>query len=81
MLPAVLGRIHPKWGAPYVAILVVFASALVSFFLPSSFSVLVPCRQHSGHAQNVATPPGRRWLVEHHPELHRRAKFMLTDGP
>ncbi len=78
VLPAVLGRIHPKWGTPYVAILVVFALALVSFFLPSSLLFLFLAANIPVMLKYVSHCWAAARLVEHHPELHRRAKFMLS---
>jgi APA family basic amino acid/polyamine antiporter len=40
-LPAALGRIHPKYGTPYVATIVAFAASCVGLLLPTSLLFLL----------------------------------------
>lgn len=78
VLPEVFGRIHPRWGTPHVAVLAVFLIACTGLFLPSSLVFLFLAVGIPTTLKYLCNCWSAWRLVDHHPDLHKRAKFRLS---
>jgi basic amino acid/polyamine antiporter, APA family len=77
-LPAVLGRIHPRWGTPHVAIIAAYTCGVAGLFLPSSLVFLFLAVNVPTVLKYLTNCVCAIRLVNHHPELHAQARFHLS---
>ncbi len=77
-LPAVLAKIHPKWGTPYVAVIAVFVSGTLSLLLPQSLLFLFLAANLPTVLKYLSNCLAALRLVDRYPELHERAHLKLS---
>lgn len=77
-LPAVLAKIHPRWGTPYVAVIVVFLCGTLSLFFPPSLLFLFLAMNLPAMLKYLGNCLAALRLVDRYPALHERAKFKLS---
>jgi APA family basic amino acid/polyamine antiporter len=77
-LPASLGRIHPRWGTPYVATTVVFVLGLLALLLPDDLIFLFLAANIPTMLKYFSNCWSALRLVDRHPALHAAAKFPMT---
>jgi APA family basic amino acid/polyamine antiporter len=80
VLPSALGRVHPTFGTPYVALMVVFCLCALGLLLPSSLTLLflavnIPTLLMYGAASLSAAR-----VCAKHPELYEAAGLKLGRG-
>jgi APA family basic amino acid/polyamine antiporter len=80
VFPAAFARIHPRWGTPHVAVISVFAFGVVGLLLPSSLVFLFLAVSIPTTLKYVSNCWSAWRLVERNPELHARARFVLSRG-
>ncbi|MBL4802362.1 MAG: amino acid permease [Emcibacter sp.] len=76
-LPKVLGRVHVRWGTPWVSAIVVYISALVSLALPDSLIFLflaVNIPTILKYASNCFSAMG---IMKRRPDLYESAAFKM----
>ncbi|MFC3051527.1 APC family permease [Kordiimonas pumila] len=76
-LPKVLGKVHSRWGTPWVSAIAVYLSALVSLALPTSLVFLflaVNIPTILKYAFNCFSAMG---MMERRPDLYERAAFKM----
>jgi APA family basic amino acid/polyamine antiporter len=78
VFPAVIARVHPTWGTPYVAVNTVFVLATAGLLLPSSLVFLFLAVSIPTTLKYISNCWSAWRLVDHFPELHRRALFSLS---
>ncbi len=77
-LPAVLGKVHPRWQTPHVALIAVFLLGCIGLLLPMELTFLflavnIPNLLKYGSICLVAAR-----VTEHHPDLYEAAAFKLS---
>lgn len=75
VLPAALGRIHPRWRTPHVALLAVFAIGCVGLFLPMELTFLFLAVNIPNLLKYASICLSAARVAAHHPELHAQAGF------
>jgi APA family basic amino acid/polyamine antiporter len=74
-LPAVLGRAHPKWGTPHVAMTLVLVLSTVGLLLPDELLFLFLAVNLPSLFKYMANCVAAMFLVRNHPELYEAAAF------
>lgn len=77
-LPSVLGKIHPRFGTPHIAVLVAFAFAMSGLFLPSDLIFLLLAVNIPTMLKYLACSLCAVRVVDHHPEISKGAKLELS---
>ncbi len=77
-LPASLGRIHPRWGTPYVATTVVFILGLLALLLPDDLIFLFLAANIPTMLKYFSNCWSALRLVDRHPALHAAATIPMT---
>ncbi|WKL57029.1 APC family permease [Asticcacaulis sp. ZE23SCel15] len=72
-LPSVFNKIHPKFGTPYMAILIGWGAGLAGIFLPDDLVFLLLAVNIPTMLKYMACSISATNLVKHHPELHANA--------
>ncbi|HLF31473.1 MAG TPA: APC family permease [Xanthomonadales bacterium] len=77
VLPAMLARVHPRWGTPWVATTVVFALCTLGLLMPLNLvflflAVNIPTLLKYGATSFAATR-----VVRHHRDIYDAAPFKL----
>jgi APA family basic amino acid/polyamine antiporter len=80
VLPAQLGRIHPKWGTPHVAVTVAFGCCLLGLFLPSNLVFLFLAANVPTLLKYLGTCLSALRVLRNHPEVYARAGFRPQRG-
>jgi APA family basic amino acid/polyamine antiporter len=75
VLPAPLGRIHPKWGTPHVAVTVAFGCCLLGLLLPSNLVFLFLAANIPTLLKYMGTCLSALRVLRNHPEVYARAGF------
>jgi basic amino acid/polyamine antiporter, APA family len=78
VLPAPLGRIHPKFGTPYVATIVAFAACVLGLFLPSSLLFLFLAVNVPTMMKYLGSCLAAWNLAAKHPEIHAEARLRFS---
>jgi basic amino acid/polyamine antiporter, APA family len=78
MLPAALGRIHPRWQTPHIALLAVFAIGCAGLFLPMELTFLFLAVNIPNLLKYAAICLSAARVTERHPELYELAAFKLA---
>lgn len=79
MLPSALGRVHPRWGTPYVACLVVFAFCVAGLLLPMSLTFLFLAVSIPTLLKYVSTSLCVGRVVRVFPEIYQQATFRFSE--
>jgi APA family basic amino acid/polyamine antiporter len=77
-LPAVLARIHPRWGTPHVAATAAFLLGVLALALPSNLVFLFLAANIPTMLKYFFNCLSAVRLVDHHAGLHRQAAFRLS---
>jgi APA family basic amino acid/polyamine antiporter len=77
VLPSAFARIHPTWRTPHVATMAAYVCTLVGLLLPSSLVFLFLAVNVPTMLKYMFNCFAAVGLVNHHPELHARAKVRL----
>ncbi|WP_374469970.1 APC family permease [Phenylobacterium sp.] len=77
VLPAPLGRIHPKFGTPHIATIVAFVACLAAVFLPSSLLFLLLAVNVPTMMKYMGTCLAAWNVARSHPEVHAAARLRF----
>ena len=77
VLPAALARVHPRFGTPWVALIVVFAACTLGLLLPSSVTQLFLAVNIPTLLMYAAASLSAARVAGRHPEIYRNAKLKL----
>jgi APA family basic amino acid/polyamine antiporter len=77
VLPAVLGRIHPRFGTPHVATIVAFGACCAGLFLPSSLLFLLLAVNVPTMMKYLGSCLAAYVVADRHPEIHAQARLRL----
>jgi APA family basic amino acid/polyamine antiporter len=79
-LPSVLARVHPRFGTPYVALIVVFCLCSLGLLLPSSLTLLFLAVNIPTLLMYAAASLSAAQVAAKHPDIYAAAKFKLGRG-
>jgi basic amino acid/polyamine antiporter, APA family len=79
-LPAMLGRIHPRFGTPHVATVVAFAAACTALLLPSSLLFLLLAVSVPTMLKYFGTCLAAYSAAANHPEVRAAARLRFSPG-
>jgi basic amino acid/polyamine antiporter, APA family len=79
-LPAVLGRVHPKFGTPHIATVVAFACACSALLLPSSLLFLLLAVSVPTMLKYMGTCLAAWNVAARHPDLVAQARLQFRPG-
>lgn len=80
VLPAPLGRIHPRFGTPHVATVVAFIACCLGLFLPSSLLFLLLAVNIPTMMKYLGSCLAAYNVAARHPEVHAQARLRLGRG-
>jgi APA family basic amino acid/polyamine antiporter len=78
VLPRALGKIHPRWGTPYVAVTAAFGCCLLGLLLPSNLVFLFLAANLPTLLKYLGTCASVLRVLRYHPEVYERAGFRPT---
>lgn len=78
MLPAALGRVHPRWQTPYVALLAVFAIGCAGLLLPMELTFLFLAVNIPNLLKYASICLSAARVVERHDDLYEAAAFKFA---
>lgn len=78
MLPSVLARVHPRWGTPHVACLLVFMLCVGGLLLPMSLTFLFLAVSIPTLLKYVSTSVCVARVARMFPEIHEQATFRFS---
>jgi APA family basic amino acid/polyamine antiporter len=79
-LPVALGRIHPKWGTPHVAITVAFGCCVLGLLLPTDLVFLFLAVNIPTMIKYLATCLSALRVLKAHPQVYAGAGFRPAPG-
>ncbi|QQV76811.1 amino acid permease [Sphingomonas aliaeris] len=79
MLPGALGKIHPQWKTPYVALIAVFLLGCVGLLLPMELTFLFLAVNIPNLLKYASICLSAARVVERHPAIYEAAAFKF--GP
>jgi APA family basic amino acid/polyamine antiporter len=79
-LPAALGRIHPRFGTPYVATTVAFAASCAGLLLPTSLLFLLLAVSVPTMLKYMGTCIAAWSAAAHHPDVVAQARMRFSPG-
>ncbi|MDG2523026.1 amino acid permease [Caulobacter segnis] len=80
VLPAALGRVHPKFGTPHVASIVALCGCVTAVFLPSSLLFLLLAVNVPTMMKYFGTCLAAFNVAKSHPEVHAAARLKFSQG-
>lgn len=80
VLPAPLGRIHPKHGTPHVATIVAFVASAAGLLLPSSLLFLLIAVNIPTMMKYLGSCLAAWNVAAKHPEIHAQARLRFGRG-
>lgn len=80
VLPSALARVHPTFGTPYVALIVVFVLCAAGLLLPSSLTLLFLAVNIPTLLMYAAASLSGARVAAHHPEIYAGASFKMGRG-
>jgi APA family basic amino acid/polyamine antiporter len=78
VLPRSLGKVHPRWGTPHVAVTVAFGCCLLGLLLPSNLVFLFLAANLPTLLKYLGTCASVLRVLRHHPQIYERAGFRPT---
>lgn len=78
MLPSALGRVHPRWKTPYVALFAVFAIGCAGLFLPMELTFLFLAVNIPNLLKYASICLSAARVTERHPDLYEAAAFKFA---
>ncbi len=79
-LPAALGKVHPRWGTPHVAITVAFGCCVVGLILPTDLVFLFLAVNIPTMLKYLATCVSALRVLKKHPQVYDEAGFRPERG-
>lgn len=79
-LPAALGRVHPRFGTPYVATTVAFAASCAGLLLPTSLLFLLLAVSVPTMLKYMGTCIAAWSVAANHPDVAARARLKFSPG-
>ncbi|ODT86762.1 amino acid permease [Phenylobacterium sp. SCN 70-31] len=80
VLPAALGKIHPRYGTPHVAIMVAFAASVAGLLLPSSLLFLLIAVNIPTMMKYLGSCLAAFNVARDHPDVHAQARLRFGRG-
>lgn len=77
VLPAALGRIHPKFGTPHIAVLTAYLAALCGLLLPSTVMFLLLAVNIPTMLKYLACSLSAVRVAQRYPQIHARSILRL----
>ncbi len=77
-LPTALGRVHPRFATPHVAVLLAWACAMAGMLLPQSLVFLLLAVNLPTMLKYAACSWSATVVARHHPEIHARAALGMA---
>jgi len=78
MLPAALGRVHPRWQTPHIALLAVFAIGCAGLLLPMELTFLFLAVNIPNLLKYASICLSAARVVERHDDLYEAAAFKFA---
>jgi len=75
LLPTALGRVHPRWGTPHIAMTVVYGLSIAGTFLPNDLLFLFLAVNIPTMLKYAASSLAAIRLVRNRPDLHQASIF------
>jgi APA family basic amino acid/polyamine antiporter len=80
VLPAALGKVHPRFGTPHVATLVAFVASAAGLFLPSSLLFLLLAVNIPTMMKYLGSCLAAYSVAQNHPDVHAQARIRFSRG-
>jgi APA family basic amino acid/polyamine antiporter len=80
VLPSALGRIHPKYGTPHVAVMVAFAASVAGLLLPSSLLFLLIAVNIPTMMKYLGSCLAAFNVAKDRPDVHAQARLRFSRG-
>jgi APA family basic amino acid/polyamine antiporter len=77
-LPTALGRVHPRFATPHLAVLLAWACAMAGMLLPQSLVFLLLAVNLPTMLKYAACSWSATVVARHHPEIHARAALGMA---
>jgi APA family basic amino acid/polyamine antiporter len=77
-LPHALAKIHPRFGTPYVALIVAFGACVLGLLLPTDLTGLFLAVNIPTLLKYATTCISATRVVEHHRDVYEAARFKLS---
>jgi APA family basic amino acid/polyamine antiporter len=74
-LPAILGRVHPRFGTPHTALLVCYVASMLGLLMPSSLTFLLLSVNIPTMLKYMSSSFSAVRIAVHHPDIYARASF------
>jgi len=78
VLPAVLGKVHPRFGTPHIATMVAFAASCAGLLLPSSLLFLLLAVNIPTMAKYAGSCLAAYVVADRHPDIHAQARLRFS---
>jgi APA family basic amino acid/polyamine antiporter len=78
VLPAPLGRIHPRFGTPHIATIVAFLASCTGLLLPSSLLFLLLAVNVPTMAKYAGSCLAAYAVADRHPDVHAEARLRFS---
>lgn len=78
VLPAALGRVHPRWQTPHIALFAVFAIGCAGLMLPMELTFLFLAVNIPNLIKYASICLSAARVTERHPELYEAAAFKFA---
>ena len=78
VLPRALGRVHPRWQTPHIALFAVFGIACVGLFLPMELTFLFLAVNVPNLLKYASVCLAAAQVTERHPDIYAAAGFKLA---
>ena len=78
VLPGALGRVHPRWHTPHIALFTVFAIGCVGLFLPMELTFLFLAVNIPNLLKYASICLVAARVTERHPDLYESAAFKFS---
>ncbi|WP_179562624.1 amino acid permease [Sphingomonas sp. R3G8C] len=77
-LPTALGRVHPRFATPHLAVLLAWACAMAGMLLPQSLVFLLLAVNLPTMLKYAACSWSATVVARHHPQIHARAALGMA---
>lgn len=78
ILPAALGKIHPRFGTPHIATMVAFAACCAGLLLPSSLLFLLLAVSVPTMMKYAGSCLAAYAVADRHPDVHAQARLKFS---
>jgi APA family basic amino acid/polyamine antiporter len=80
VLPAALGKVHPKFGTPHIATVTAFVACIAGLLLPSSLLFLLIAVNIPTMMKYLGSCLAAWVVADKHPEIHAQARLPFSRG-